>query len=176
MAIADIVSVRMVTSVDICRGSIFSDSVVAMSAIRSNVRAVALIWLLCQAASLSAFVPDICCISHVAEKAAKEKQDKQDACHQSEPAPASEPGDACPMQHDTGAACPMHSGKSADHCVMSNACDGPGTHLIGLFAFLGAIERPQSTTLVLESRAAFLPVQAPPLSQFISIDAPPPKA
>jgi hypothetical protein len=144
-----------------------------MQAIRRRVRAVAVVWLLCQAASLSAFVPDNCCVSHIAEKAAKEKQD---ACHESEPAPAPQPGDACPMQHDTGAACPMHNGRSADRCVMSNACDGPGMHLISLFAFLGAIERPQSAALVLESCAAFLPVHAPPLNQFISIDAPPPKA
>ena len=142
-----------------------------MQAIRVRVRAVAVIWLLCQAASLSAFVPENCCVSHVAEKAAKEKQD---ACHESAPAP--EPGDACPMQHDTGAACAMHGGKSADRCTMTNACGGPGTQLLGLFAFLGAIERPESSVIVLESSAAVAPAPASPLHQFLTIDAPPPKA
>ena len=144
-----------------------------MSVIRSNVRAVAVIWLLCQAASLSAFVPDSCCVSHVAEQASK---DKQDACHESEPAPAPEPGDACPMQHDTGAACPMHAGKSTDRCAMTNACDGPGTHLLSLFAFLGAVEPPQSSAVVLESDIALAPAPSAPLHQFLTIDAPPPKA
>jgi hypothetical protein len=44
-----------------------------MIAIRRRVRAVAFAWLLCQVASLSAFVPEACCISHAAEAAAKEK-------------------------------------------------------------------------------------------------------
>jgi hypothetical protein len=144
-----------------------------MSAIRPRVRAVAMVWLLCQAASLSAFVPENCCISHVAEEAAKEKQED---CHESEPKPAPQPGDACPMQHADGAACPMHSGKTSDRCAMSNACDGPGTHLASLFVFLGAIERPESVVLALESSPVFVPASATPLRLFLTIDAPPPKA
>jgi hypothetical protein len=42
-----------------------------MIAIRRRVRAVAFAWLLCQVASLSAFVPEQCCIAHAAEAAAK---------------------------------------------------------------------------------------------------------
>jgi hypothetical protein len=144
-----------------------------MHAIRNRVRAIALLWLLGQVASLAAFVPENCCVSHVEERAAKEKQD---ACHESEPAPAPEPGDACPMQHDTGAACPMHSGKTTDRCAMSNACDGPGTHLMSLFAYLGAIERPASTEIALASVAAVIPSATSPLFRFSSPDAPPPKA
>jgi hypothetical protein len=144
-----------------------------MRILRARVRAIAVLWLLAQAASLSAFIPDNCCISHVAEMAA---QDAQDDCHESEPAPPPEPGDACPMQHDTGAACPMHSAKSTDRCAMSNGCDGPGTHLVRLLAFLGTIERPVSSAIVLESSAAFLPPSTPPVQQIISVDAPPPKA
>ena len=44
-----------------------------MRGIRSRVRAVALAWLLCQAASLAAFMPENCCISHAEEQAAKSK-------------------------------------------------------------------------------------------------------
>jgi hypothetical protein len=80
------------------------------------------------------------------------------------------------MDHGDGAACPMHSGKSSDRCAMSNACEGPGTHLAGLFALLGPIERPASTAIELESRVAFVPASAPPLHLFLTIDAPPPKA
>ena len=144
-----------------------------MHVIRTRVRAIALLWLLGQVAALSAFVPENCCVSHVEERAAKEKQD---ACHESDPPPEPEPGDACPMQHETGAACPMHAGKSADRCAMSNACAGPGTHLITLFAYLGGIEAPASNEVTLESAAAVVPTTARSLSRFISPDAPPPKA
>jgi hypothetical protein len=151
-----------------------SATLMPMQVLRARVRAIAIVWLLGQVAALSAFVPENCCISHVEEKAAK---DKQEACHESEPAPAPEPGDACPMRHDTGAACPMHSGSaSTDRCVMSNACDGPGTNLISLFAYLGAIERPRSTEVTLESSAAYAPPPSPPLARFVTPDAPPPKA
>ncbi len=148
-----------------------------MQKVRNHVRAVALIWLLGQVASLSAFVPENCCVSHVEEQAAKAAQDD---CHESEPAPKPEPkpqpGDACPMQHDTGAACPMHSTPSTDRCVMTNACDGPGTNLISLFAFLGAIERPVATAVTLESSPAFVPPSDTPTFRFTTPDAPPPKA
>jgi hypothetical protein len=147
-----------------------------MQAIRTRVRAVALAWLLCQAASLAAFVPEHCCISHVAEAAAREHAAaKDDACHESE-APKPKPADTCPMDHGDGAACPMHSSKSTGGCAMSNACDGPGTHLASLFAYLGAIERPVTSTIVLASTPAFIPAPAVPLYQDITPDSPPPKA
>jgi hypothetical protein len=144
-----------------------------MFAIRTRVRTVAIAWLLCQVASLSAFVPEHCCVSHLAEQAAKEKQD---ACHESEPAPAPEPGDACPMEHAAGAACPMHAPTSSDRCAMSNACEGPGTHLASLFAFVGAIEPPHSSAILLESSAALAPAAAAPRHRIPTIDVPPPKA
>jgi hypothetical protein len=145
----------------------------AMRTLRNRVRAIALIWLLGQVASLAAFIPDNCCVSHVEEKAAKEKQE---SCHESEAAPEPEPGDACPMKHDTGAACAMHGGKSSDRCAMTNACDGPGAQLVSLFAYLGAIERPLATGITLGYTAAFIRPPAPPLFQVTTPDAPPPKA
>jgi len=148
-----------------------------MQGIRTRVRAVALAWLLCQAASLAAFVPENCCISHAQEQAAKAKQE---ACHESEPAepkPEPKPGDACQMQHHgDGAACPMHSSKSRDCCTMTNACDGPGSQLLTLFANIGAIEPPTTAAIDLESAPAFLPASTSPLFRVTRPDAPPPKA
>ena len=143
-----------------------------MRSIRRSARAIAIVWLTCQAASLSAFVPENCCISHAAEAAAKEKND---ACHETEPVEP-EPGDACPMTHAEGAACPMHSSKSQDCCAMSNACDGPGTHLANLFAYLGAIERPATSPVVLDSTPSVLRPSSSPLFRELTPDAPPPKA
>src|SRR5688500_2322540 len=143
-----------------------------MKAIRNRVRAVAVAWLLCQVASLSAFVPEHCCISHVAEQAA---QEKTDACHESEPA-APKPGDACPMEHGDGASCPMHRSQSKDCCAMSNACDGPGAQLLTLFANIGAIEPPVAAPVDLDSMPVFLPASTSPLFRFTRPDAPPPTA
>ena len=143
-----------------------------MRVIRSRVRAVAVAWLLCQVASLSAFVPENCCLSHAEERAAK---DQQGGCHETEPVKP-QPGDACPMQHGDGAACPMHGSKSADCCAMTNACDGPGTNLVSLFAYLGATERPVVTAIDLEITPAFAPASTSPLFRVTRPDAPPPKA
>ena len=144
-----------------------------MRAVRSRARAVAFAWLLCQAASLAAFVPENCCISHAEEQAAKEQQE---ACHESEP-PEPKRGDTCPMQHGgAGAACPMHSSTSKDCCTMTNACDGPGSQLLTLFANLGAIEPPVTAAIDLDSTPAFLPASTSPLFRVTRPDAPPPKA
>lgn len=143
-----------------------------MRSIRRSARAIVILWLTCQVASLSAFVPENCCLSHVAEAAAEEKKD---ACHDAEPVEP-EPGEACPMAHGEGAACPMHSSKSKDCCAMTNACDGPGTHLASLFAFIGAIERPATSLALLESTSAAIPSPASPRFRELTPDSPPPKA
>lgn len=133
-----------------------------MEAIRTRLRSIALVWLLCQAGSLAAFVPENCCLAHANERAA---QEKQDACHESEPAEP-EPGDACPM----------HSSKSADCCAMSNACDGPGRHLTTLFAYVATIERPVTTGTLLDSTRLVRSAAPPPIHRTVTPDAPPPKA
>lgn len=138
-----------------------------MSAMRRYARAVAMTWLLCQVASLSAFVPEQCCVSHAAEEAARAVKVGSEACHET-PAPEPKDGDACPMHHGRP--------RSHDCCVITNACDGPGTHLLTLFAFNGPPEPPSSSSVVLESVAATAS-PAPPLLYQLSIpDAPPPKA
>lgn len=134
-----------------------------MTALRGRLRIVAFVWLLGQAASLSAFVPAECCAAHAAE--AKAKADKA-ACHESAPASTPKEGDACPM----------HSGKSHDCCKMTNSCDGPGQQLVNLFAFVGVLETPHSSSMVLPSSAAFIAPQPPLLVSLAIPDAPPPKA
>jgi hypothetical protein len=137
-----------------------------MNAVRRRVRVVTLVWLLCQVASLSAFVPGECCVSHAAEARAREKAD---ACHETAAAPVSEPqpGDACPMHHGS---------KSHDCCAITNACDGPGTQLLSLFSFVSILDEPLVSSAVLESSPAFVS-PAPPLLYRLAVpDAPPPKA
>ncbi len=137
-----------------------------MNAIRRYVRAVAMTWLLCQAASLSAFIPEQCCASHAAEVAAKAKA-AAETCHDA-PAPKPKEGDTCPMHRGT-------QQRSHDCCVMTNACAGPGTHLLSLFALIGTLEPPAASSIVLDSEAAFVPAPAP-LRRHPSLpDAPPPK-
>jgi hypothetical protein len=133
-----------------------------MAALRRRIRFVTFAWLLCQVASLSAFVPEQCCISHAAEAAAKEKAE---ACHEAPPPPAQD-GDACPMHHGS---------RAHDCCKISNACDGPGSHLTTLFAYVAVLESPGSSSATLESTAVSLPPSVPLLYRLASPDAPPPK-
>ena len=134
-----------------------------MIAIRRRIRAVTFAWLLCQVASLSAFVPEECCVSHAAQVAAKQKAE---ACHEEAAPAAPKEGDACPMHHES---------KSHDCCKISNACDGPGSHLLTLFAYVGELESPASSAVTLDSIAVEIPPPAPLLYRLSTPDAPPPK-
>lgn len=138
-----------------------------MTAIRRYVRAVAMTWLLCQAASLSAFVPEQCCMSHAAEAAAKQ-QAASEACHEAPP-PEPKEGDTCPMHHGT-------QQRSHDCCAMTNACDGPGIHLASLLSFIGIPEAPTSTSVILMVTMADATPAPPPLVRINTPDSPPPKA
>jgi hypothetical protein len=134
-----------------------------MTAIRRRVRAVACAWLLCQAASLAAFVPEQCCISHAAEAAAKEKAA---ACHEAPPAPPKD-----------GDACPLHQGRTThDCCAMTNACDGPGAQLLTLFSFVSTVDEPIVSSTILASTTAFVPPAPPLLYRLALPDAPPPRS
>jgi hypothetical protein len=143
-----------------------------MQPIRTRARMVALVWLMCQAATLAAFVPENCCVAHAEERAAKEKAE---ACHDAEP-PAPKPGDACPMSHAEDDACPMHSSRSANCCAMSNACDGPGQHLTTLFVYMATVERPVTTDILRNSVSTALPAVSPLINHSSTPDAPPPRA
>lgn len=63
-----------------------------MTADRGRVRIIALLWLLCQAGSLAAFVPENCCLSHAEEATARQQPEP---CHEGEPVKAS-PGRCLP--------------------------------------------------------------------------------
>jgi hypothetical protein len=152
-----------------------------MSAFRSRLRLVAIAWLLCQVASLSAFVPEDCCAAHTAIAAAKHhKAEASEACHETAEAPAPEPepepGAACPMHHDDGAACPMHKSATGECCGMSNGCDGPNRPLASLFAFVGVIDAPALDVVAPISTPAPIDRPAPLVCRLVSPDAPPPKA
>mgnify|MGYP003350494195 FL=1 len=140
-----------------------------MTSFRARLRAIAIIWLLCQVASLSAFVPGECCTAHAAEAAAREKAA---SCHEAA-APAPAHHDSTPHEGD---ACPMHSGKSHDCCKMTNSCAGPGQQLTTLFALVGVLERPQTNDHTLIASAAVVHPQPSLLPPHRSQDAPPPKA
>ena len=133
-----------------------------MTKVRRRVRAVALAWLLCQVASLSAFVPEACCLAHAA---AAEARQKAEACHE----------DAAPAEPREGAACPMHKSGSHDCCAIANACDGPGSQLLSLFSYVSTIDEPVVPSTVLESTTAFAPEPPPLLYRLAVPDAPPPK-
>lgn len=133
-----------------------------MTVLRRRVRAVAFAWLLCQVASLSAFVPAECCAAHAAEAVAKQKAA---TCHEAAPV-APKDGDACPMHHPS---------RAHDCCAMTNACEGPGVQLTGLFAYDGVIETPAASSVTLESAPAVIAESAPLLHRLALPDAPPPK-
>jgi len=137
-----------------------------MTAIRRRVRAVAFAWLLCQLASLSAFVPEACCVSHAAEEAAKKEAA---ACHE-EAAPV-------PVEPNEGDACPLHKGRTThDCCTISNTCGGPGSQLLTLFSLISTLDEPIASSITLEFTAAFVPPAPPLLYRLALPDAPPPKA
>jgi len=133
-----------------------------MTALRRRIRVVAFAWLLCQVASLSAFVPAQCCIAHAEEAAAKQQAAP---CHEAAPV-APKDGDACPMHH---------SSTSHDCCSMTNSCAGPGSPLSTLFNYVGVLESPASSAVTIESAPVTLASTAPLLSRLALPDAPPPK-
>lgn len=135
-----------------------------MKQFRRLARVIATVWLVCQAASVAAFVPGSCCAAH-AEQVAHEKAKP---CHETEPAPE-------PEHHSEGAACPMHS-KSGTCCSMTNACDSPSSPLAQLFAYVGLLDAPVSTFALQPSTASPAEPSARPLHRLVRPDAPPPKA
>jgi hypothetical protein len=143
-------------------------------------------WLLCQVATLSAFLPPNCCAEHEAHAAGTEQ------CHDTTPA------DHCPMQATDGRACPMHAQASADdphaahrastaaapaadtlaaeeECRMRGTCDGPAVALSVLFSVPAVMPADQVGFVppTAPFDAALIPTFAPdPLTS----DTPPPRA
>ena len=110
-----------------------------MAAIRHHLRALVLVWLTCQAAVLSAFVPTGCCPEPAATAAATED------CHGAD--------GLCPMHqathdasHDastTQVDCPMHAAETTPvPCVMRGLCSGPSAAISMLFPAFAMPELP----------------------------------
>ena len=59
---------------------------------------------------------------------------------------------------------------------MTGNCAGPGSNLVTLFAYVGAIERPGTSAIVLDSSPAFFAPPQVPLDHTPVPDSPPPKA
>ena len=135
-------------------------------------RLIAAAWLVCQVATLSAFVPDDCCMP-TSERAQAAQAPK---CHEHTPAPATE-GAACPMHQADGAACPMagHSGDN-DCAGMRQGCKGIGDSLASLFAFAGDLAVLSNTAATLVSTPASCWSPGSLLLVPHTADAPPPKA
>lgn len=136
-----------------------------MGSLRRRLRACSVIWLLCQAAFLSAFVPRDCCAEHRAH------QHGAPECHEAVQKPH------CPMpSSDAAAACPMHQqSDDRDRCRMRGTCDGPLAQIAHLFS---------SSSLPLASFTVTRP--RPPVDRVAAIaenaverahppDAPPPR-
>lgn len=115
-----------------------------MRYLRAHLRTCAVVWLLCQFASLSAFARPACCAAHGGVAAEAE-------CHKSADAVV------CPMHATEGAECPMHAGgettshvttsdvtasegtTGADDCVMRGNCNGPAVALGALLTLPGVM-------------------------------------
>lgn len=147
-----------------------------MSVFRSRLRLVAVAWLLCQVASLSAFMPEDCCAMH--KPVVAETSGESDPCHETEKAPPPPPksGDDCPMDHGEGEACPMHRSSTDDCCGMSSGCEGPSRPLANLFAFAAVLDAPVASMSAPDSSPAAIELPVPLLGRLVSPDAPPPKA
>lgn len=127
-----------------------------------------MLWLVVQAATLSAFLPSECCPAHTPAVVAEVECDG--ASH-----------GICPMKAATGEECPMHASggtnpqrPSADDCVMRALCGAPASALALLIPVAGVLP----DTLVLSDLAVVgttdVTVQALPDIWFI-LDTPPPR-
>jgi len=54
-----------------------------------------------------------------------------------------------------------HTAKSHDCCKMTNSCDGPGSHLTTLFAYVGVLESPASTAVFLAKHTSAIKFVSP---------------
>jgi hypothetical protein len=143
-----------------------------MSRFRRHLGTLAAVWLVFQAASLSALLPGECCAAHGEAQAAEE-------CHRAAGAGGDE---ACPMAGATGQPCPVHAAH-AEHqvpvsndadCVMRGTCSAPAAALASLFSTPGVVEN-RTWTLV-ESSAPFVSsIRAVALPPSLLLDTPPPR-
>lgn len=135
-----------------------------MGIIRRNLARLVALWLVCQATSLSAFVPHDCCAAHRVEASSGQE------CHR----PAAE---TCPMRASDGQPCPMHNanGNSAKTCVMRGTCDAPAVALASLLLPPGLpVAKSVLIVALADSPMAAVAVEIDGITR--SLDPPPPRA
>ncbi len=137
-----------------------------MRLIRQHLFALALAWLVCQAGSLTAFVPQDCCPAH--HQPAEAAKD----CHENTPS-----SDQCPMHQVDGKPCPMHSGAQSQErpCSMRGTCNAPAAALATLFSIPGILVD-QSPAPVVDQVSALVMTEGVSASLFTPLDTPPPRS
>lgn len=135
---------------------------------RRHLPSFVLLWLVFQAATLSALVPMGCCPAHESERRADTE------CHGTVQ-------DICPMTSATGKECPMHAGRTAAppkdvaDCIMIAPCHGPATALALLLPVAGVLtDEPSHLPDGGVARLA-PPAGQPALSLTFTLDPPPPR-
>ena len=148
-----------------------------MAPFRARLRLWATLWLICQAASLAAFVPRDCCADHRPVQPAPAPEAESAHCH--EPPPAAETH--CPMRAADGTPCPMHRGHGHQQqpagdtdCALRGACGGPMTALVRLLSNHGIL--PESSAIGAPVAQRTLPPADERLvSRLDAPDSPPPR-
>ena len=139
-----------------------------MIAIRRRVRAVAFAWLLCQVASLSAFVPEI--VLRFARGGSRGQEKKAAACHEDAgTAPRAERRRCVPDASRARTVARL----LRDHQRVRRSGHAPRQPVR---VHQHSSKRRASRSMVLDSIAAFVPPAPPLLYRLATPDAPPPKA
>lgn len=148
-----------------------------MTTFRRHLRLWVIVWLVFQAASLSALVPRDCCAAH---RPAADKTER--TCHESAPATL------CPMRSADGTPCPMHrdrgghrdhhqsSQSSTSDCSLRGTCDGPMAAFFTQLSNHGVLPESFSAIPNVEVSSLSTPARESVVSRLESPDPPPPRA
>ena len=143
-----------------------------MMTIRRRLQFSVAIWLVCQAASLSAFVPRDCCEAHRTSASADQQHadDHAAAAH-------------CPMHAADGAACPMHKSghddagrSSGGECAIRGACNGPVAMIFVPLSSDGVLSDVFDSTPDLHACDTASLVYEQPIARVTPPKSPPPRA
>lgn len=137
-----------------------------MRSLRRHLGALTAIWLLFEAASLSALLPGVCCIAH-----AEDAQSDSESCHKE--AATSE---QCPMVSADGQPCPEHAAHTAsgERCVMMGTCNAPMASLASLFSALAVLA--DRAVVHFDTLSAAVTLSSPAaIVVSLAFDTPPPR-
>ncbi len=129
-----------------------------MTGVRSRVRTLARLWLMCQLATFAA--------APALSAAGVDMHPGEAMCD----CPDTEPGAACPMHGS-----PARSDRSDSNCVMQSACPPQSAALLSLTIGLGIVPEKAALTLPSDVRS-IAPTAVTARSRFALPDAPPPRA